>query len=75
MPGTRTEQSADTDAAVAAELRPAGRSPDFGDLSPAGRATGPASWRATRAWMTGGAYDVRILDPVNKGLTPWKTVP
>jgi post-segregation antitoxin (ccd killing protein) len=24
---------------------------------------------------TGGAYDVRILDPVNKGLTPWKTVP
>jgi hypothetical protein len=23
----------------------------------------------------GGAYDVRILDPVNKGLTPWKSVP
>jgi hypothetical protein len=23
----------------------------------------------------GGAYDVKILDPVNKGLTPWKTVP
>ncbi|MGH2893769.1 MAG: hypothetical protein ACRDPM_10970, partial [Solirubrobacteraceae bacterium] len=22
-----------------------------------------------------GAYDVKILDPVNKGLTPWKTVP
>lgn len=24
---------------------------------------------------TGGAYDVRILDPVKAGLTPWKTVP
>jgi hypothetical protein len=23
----------------------------------------------------GGAYDVAILDPVNKGLTPFKTVP
>jgi hypothetical protein len=24
---------------------------------------------------TGGAYDVRILDPAKNGLTPWKTVP
>ncbi len=24
---------------------------------------------------TGGAYDVKILDPVKNGLTPWKTVP
>lgn len=24
---------------------------------------------------TGGAYDVRILDPVKNNLTPWKTVP
>jgi hypothetical protein len=23
----------------------------------------------------GGAYDVRILDPVKNGLTPWKSVP
>jgi hypothetical protein len=24
---------------------------------------------------TGGSYDVRILDPVKNGLTPWKTSP
>jgi hypothetical protein len=23
----------------------------------------------------GGAYDVKILDPVKNGLVPWKTVP
>jgi hypothetical protein len=36
MPGTRTEESAETQAAVAADLRSAGRGPDLGELTPAG---------------------------------------
>jgi hypothetical protein len=36
MPGTRTEESAETQAAVAADLRSTGRGPDLGELTPAG---------------------------------------
>ena len=36
MPGTRTEESAETEAAVAADLRPAGRGLDLGNLGPSG---------------------------------------
>src|ERR1700729_977868 len=64
MPGMRTEQSADTEAAVAAELRPAGRSPDLGDLSPAGllalqRSAGNRVARAAIARRTG--HGARVL--------------
>jgi hypothetical protein len=64
MPGTRTEQSADTEAAVAAELRPAGRSPDLGDLSPAGvlafqRSAGNRVARAAIARRAG--HGARVL--------------
>ena len=73
MPGTRTEESADTQATVAADLRTVSRGLDAGDLRPAGilalqRAAGN---RITRRIL---ARD-KSLDPVNAGLTPWKTVP
>src|ERR1700727_1079903 len=64
MPGTRTEQSADTEAPAAAELRPARRSPDLGDLSPAGllalqRSAGNRVARAAIARRAG--HGARVL--------------
>jgi hypothetical protein len=64
MPGMQTEQSADTEAAVAAEQRPAGRGPDLDDLSPAGvlalqRSAGNRVARAAIARRAG--HGARVL--------------